>query len=453
MVWILLGACTRDVAPSDKQTNTSGSSAECLSDGDCPNANICEAEECVDGDRNNSVEEAVSLLWEESVSEFINPSGDVDYFTFTARGGEYVRIATETLLEGGDTVLTLRDPTGQVVTWSDNFPTGTAVSSLDSVIYAYLAYDGDYLLTVEDAYGYYDPDEAYGRSDYAYTLSLSEWNNHTNDPDTSESANVTATVDATNLWSSIGVHIQENEDKDYIQIDYSAKTEAGEDARFLYVYGVENLDGSDLKPRVRLLDATGDVLSDAPDVGENGILAFPNMSEGTYFLEVSDALESGGDNHWTYVFLLAREYSPYPVEAELNDTMETANPIEMTPLQTDGGSDYTVGKYFGVLPSASDVDWFSIEHLYADGNIILCANSTLYGSTLSPTISLYDSSMVLVAESNSDPQADPNLTLVEQVSATGQYFFTIEGGTGQSSDWYQFLAYSTDFEPTSYSCP
>ena len=453
MIWILLSACTRDVAPEDKQTNTSSSTAECSSDGDCPNANICEAEECIDGDRNNSVEEAVSLLWEESVSEFLNPSGDVDYFTFTARGGEYVRITTETLLEGGDTVLTLRDPTGQVVTWSDNFPTGTIVTSLDSVIYAYLAYEGEYLITVEDAYGYYDPEESYGRPDYAYTLSLSEWNNHTNDPDDIESANTTATVDSTNLWTSIGVHIQEEDDKDYIQIDYSAKTEEGDDARFLYVYGVVNLDGSDLTPRVRLLNSNGDPLSDSPEVGENGILAFPNMTEGTYFLEVSDALDSGGDNYWTYVFLLARDYSPYPVEVEINDTMETANPLEVTSLQTDGGSDYTVGKYFGDLSSSADVDWFSIEHLYADGNIILCANSTLYGSTLSPTISLYDSSMEMIVEVTADPQSDPNLALQEQVSDVGQYFFKVDGGSGQSSDWYQFLAYSTDFEPTSFSCP
>ena len=37
-----------------------------------------------------------------------------------------------------------------IVTWSDDFPTGTRVTSIDSVIYAYLEEAGTYIVSVED---------------------------------------------------------------------------------------------------------------------------------------------------------------------------------------------------------------------------------------------------------------------------------------------------------------
>jgi len=451
---MLLISCSGDVAPEDNDKNTTPiDDGSCQSDSDCATGTICETSECIDGDRNNSSEEAEAILWDDTITGILNPAGDKDYYTFTARGGEYVRITTTTLMEGGDTVLTLREPTGQVVTWSDDFPTGSAVSSLDSVIYAYLAYEGEYLLTVEDYDGYFNPDEAYGRPDYEYELNLSAWDNVTSEPDAFEDSNFTAEVDSTNLWSSIGVHIQEAEDSDFIRVDYSAKTEDGDDAKFLFINGVVNLDGSNLTPQVRLLDNEGNILSDFTNVGPDGQLLYPNMSEGTYYVEIKDANDDGGANYWTYLFLLAREYSPYPVEAESNDSSEEANAVEMSTLQTDSGSEYTVGKYFGTLSTSDDTDWYSIEHSYSDGYVILCLNSTLYGSTASPTVELYNDSMELIAEADSDSGADPNLAIKEQVADTGQYFFSVTGANGTSSDWYQFLTYSTDFDPTSYSCP
>ena len=66
----------------------------CSTDNDCAQGLICENTECIDGDRNNALEEAESLLWEASKSGIINPAGDVDYYTFNAEGGEYIRVYT-----------------------------------------------------------------------------------------------------------------------------------------------------------------------------------------------------------------------------------------------------------------------------------------------------------------------------------------------------------------------
>jgi hypothetical protein len=455
LVGILMIGCSGDVKPEDNDPNgnTSTEDLGCDSDDECGTGTICEAEECIDGDRNNSAEEAETLLWDDSITATLNPSGDKDYYTFTARGGEYIRLATTTSLESGDTVMVLREPTGQVVTWSDDFPTGSAVTSLDSVIYAYLAYEGEYLITIEDYASYYNSGEGFGSPMYEYELSLSSWGNVTSEPDGFADANFTSEVDTTSMWSSIGVHIQSESDSDYIQIEYSAKTEDGDDAKFLYVNGIVNLDGSQLTPQVRLLDSENNILSDFINLGPEGQLLYPNMSEGTYYLEIKDASDGGGDNYWTYVFLLARDYTPYPIEVESNDTSEDANAVDMALLQTDGGSDYIVGKYFGDLILPNDIDWFSFSHDYSDGYIIVCLNSALYGSTALPTVELYDENLTLITEATASDSDDPNLAIKEQISETGTYYFSIADSEGLSSDWYHFLVYSTDFDPTSYSCP
>ena len=147
-LWALYGCGDKPIETDTEDTTISQPDTElpeieCSEDSDCDNGTICEDQECIDGDRNNDQDEAVGLLWESEEYETINPVGDIDFFSFSASGGEYVRIYTQTDYESGDTILTLRDPNGKIVTWSDDYPTNTAVNDLDSVIYAYLAEQGD----------------------------------------------------------------------------------------------------------------------------------------------------------------------------------------------------------------------------------------------------------------------------------------------------------------------
>ena len=449
---ILFLACNGDVAPEETTTSTTTTTEEgCSGDSECSDGKICEETECIDGDRNNSAEEAEAILWDDSVSGFINPAGDIDYYTFSAHGGEYIRITTEVLFEDGDTVVVLRDPTGQILTWSDDFPTGTAVTSLDSVIYAYLPYEGDYLISVEDYYAFNNSDE-YGHPNYDYTLSLTSWDQVTAEPDEMGDASLTVDMDSVNLWDSVGVHIQEVEDSDWIELNYAPQGDEGI-SPFLYVSGTINLDGSSLTPQVRLRDENGDVLSDFVGVGPEGVLLYPNMTEGKYWMEIKDENDGGGDDYWTFLFLISRDYTPYPTETESNDSQETANALEMTTLETSSESEYKVGKYFGEL-SAGDVDWFSFSHDYPEGQIVLCLSSAKYGSTTAPFVQITDLEGNIIVEGDASTD-EPNFGFQDFVSETGEYFISIQDdeAIGLSSDWYQFLVYSTDFEATSYDCP
>ena len=178
----------------------------CSSDYDCGEGFICEATECIAGDRNNSLEEAVSLLWDSSSSETINPAGDVDYFVFNAEGGEYLRLYTVTDNEGDDTVVVLRDPNGKVVTWSDDYPTGSAISTKDSVLFAYLADEGQYSISVED-YGSYFGEEPQGSSFYTYSIYIEEWSRATRESDAIDNPQLGIDMESTNMWDSVGVLI------------------------------------------------------------------------------------------------------------------------------------------------------------------------------------------------------------------------------------------------------
>lgn len=458
LIWTILTGC-RDVAPeTEDSTETVTDTVICEADSECPNGTICEEIEgeadCVDGDRNNDPTEAVNMLWEDSVTEFINPSGDVDYFTFTARGGEHVRIVTTSEFEDADTVLVLRDETGQVLTWSDDFPTGSSVSSLDSVIYAHLPYAGEYLISVEDYYAFMDPANAYGTRDYEYTLNLSMWTQATQEPNSLEEP-LDLELSGTNMWNSVGFVMDSPEDSDWLEIAYSAKDSEGNDAKFLSIAGMINMDGSDLTPQVRLYNANQELLAEIDHVGADGTLLYPNMTEGTYYVELVDQNGGGSVAHWTYLFLIARANTPYPLDTGTNLSIENAQSIEMTPLQTDGGSDYAVGRQMGLMQPQDSASWYAMEHNHEGGQVIVCANSALHGSTALPLIELYDANNTLLSEATCDPDSDPNLAIVLDEVPLGQLYLSVSGDTVDTSlsDWYQMLVYSTSFEASSYACP
>lgn len=462
LTWLLITAC-RDVSPDaeDPVGNTTPTEeAICEADDDCPAGTICETvageADCVDGDRNNDPSEAITILWEDTVEGVINPSGDTDYYSFNARGGEYVRIVTTSEFGDADTVLVLRDPTGQVLTWSDDFPTGSSVSSLDSVIYAFLPYEGEYLISVEDYYAYMDPSNAYGTRDYEYEINLSMWPQATQEPD-APGEGLSFELDNTNMWNSVGVVLDSEGDSDWIEIDYTAKDEDGNDAKFLGIAGMINLDGSDLDPAVKLYNENQDLLAVIEGVGSEGTLLYPNMSEGKYFIEIVDTNGGGGIAHWTYVFLIARANTPYPLDNTGISSLETAQEIEMVPLTTDGGNEYSVGRQMGYANTDGSADWYSMLHDQEadEGQVIVCLNSTLHGSTAMPLVELFDANGTLLSEQTCDPDADPNLAVVLDDVDVGQLYLSVasEEPANAASDWYQLLVYSTSFEASSFGCP
>ena len=143
-----------------------------------------------------------------------------------------------------------------------------------------------------------------------------------------------------------------------------------------------------------------------------------------YYIEIEDADGGAAITHWTYVFLIARANTPYPLENSGNSSMENAQAIEMVPLSTDGGNDYTVGRQMGYLSGDGSADWFSVTHdqQVDDGQFIVCLNSAIHGSTAMPLVELYDEAGTLLSEETCDPDADPNLAIVLDDVELGQVY-------------------------------
>ncbi|MEC7985875.1 MAG: PPC domain-containing protein [Myxococcota bacterium] len=454
-IWIatLLCACVTDKEPESSNgadSATDQPDVECTQDSECSDGFICEAQECISGDRNNSQEEAISLLWSDSRNGTINPAGDIDYYSFNASGGEYIRIYTTTEYDEDDTVLVLRDPNGKILTWSDDYPTGSQVSSKDSVIFAYLPIAGTYLITVQD-YGTYFNTTPNGSPFYGYGLYLEEWQRHTRENDSMENPQLGIDMENTNMWDSVGVNIQEDGDMDYVSINYTADSPA------LQLSGVINLDGSDLYSLVNLYNDEGQLLSSQTEVGPSGTLRYPMMTPGTYLLEITDSGGLGSAEHWTFLFPIARDISvEYHQDTEPNDDNTTPTDLPLEVTSNSNGNEYGFGYGVGSL-GAADEDWFVVSNPYDDGTLVVCLASTLYGSTLSPSIDIYDAGLNLLGSQISDPNSDPNAAIDSISYNAGDYYiriYTEEVLVEEShSNWYQFITFAASFNPESYSCP
>ena len=450
---LLFFACNQDkpIEPNNPtDTGTTPPQEGCSQDDDCGQGLICEAQECVAGDRNNALDEAESILWESSISGTINPENDVDYYTFYAEGGEYLRLYTTTDFEEDDTVVVLRDPNGKVITWSDDYPTGSAISSKDSVLFAFLAEEGTHVISVED-YGSYFGNDPSGSSLYGYSLYIEEWSRTTREEDSMENPLLGIDMENTNMWDSVGISIAEEGDHDYFTINYSAESP------ILEMHGVQNLDGSDLIPSIRLYNPAGEQIIERNGIGIDGIVKYPFMEAGSYLVEVFDQGGLGSLDHWTFLFPISRETSNEPnMEVEPNTDLASASSVPLNITSNSNGNEYGYGYGSGHL-SIDDEDWFSVENPYDGGTLVVCMNTALYGSTLLPAIDVYDAEGILLESIQTDASTDPNAAINEISYDAGMYYIRVYNESvleeEKASNWYQFITYAASFIPSSYSCP
>ena len=474
-VTLSIGACSKDQAAGDaaSEDGSDGGGADgadggadddgtCDGDSDCDDWEICEDSACEDGDRNNAVDEAETLLWEDPTAGYINPVGDVDYFRFTADGGEFVRIESvlsDDVIEfGGDTVLTLRDSAGKVVTEANRFATETGVTGVDAAMYAYLAEAGDYTITVQDdgTYGADPEGVEEGFASYRYELTLSEWSGTTEEPDSAERPLYTINLSDSRQWATVGVLLHEAGDLDYIGLEVGAGV-AGE---MLFLDGNQNIDGSDLSPRVRLLDSDGNPLSDKLGVGPEEYALVPFVEAGSYIIEVSDEAGSGGDNHWTWLHVISRPDDwaggEFTREVESNDLSATAQELSQTEAETSSGNLYTYSNMLGTVDAADDEDWYAFSAGFGDNWFGFCLNSLTYGSTLSPQVELMDAAGDVIDTFSATSVGDPDVYVDNLTLDDGDYYVRVTGidGTGGAlGDWYMFTLYTAGFEASSYGCP
>jgi len=425
--------------------------AGCLSDDDCASYEICEAEECIDGDRNNSVDEAETVLWDDSVSGTINPSGDVDYFTFTADGGEYVRIESAHEDDNGDTVLVLRGPSGKVHASADEHATGGGVTDYDSMLYAYLDEAGDYTISIEDVSTYYGSEPQYGSPNFAYEITLNEFGRHTVEDDAQDSPNVSVTVEVINSWYTVGTLIQEDGDSDWVQVVLE------QDGAELRVDGMSDLGASSATPLVRIYDTDGTLIAEKASVGPEDYVMYPSLPRGTYSVELTDENGAGASDAWYFAFILAMDPAEqYVEEIEPNDVESLATEIALTETDTDNGNLYSYGNQQGYADTAGDVDWFVVEQPYDEATMILCLNGAPYGSLGVQDIAIYDDTGELLASVEGDENLDPTAVIDDLTVGPGTYYYAVtnaDDAVGSIGEWYRIVTYLAEFVPSSYSCP
>lgn len=466
-ILVLLYACTGAKVPGQggegEGEGEGEGQPECTVDTDCGDGEICEGDSCEAGDRDNSIEDATAILWDETEQGVINPRGDVDYYNFEADGGEFVRIQTMLSADdrttaddlGYDTALVLRSPSGKIVASVDDYPTGQRVSSsdsvLDAVLYAYLSQAGTYTIEVEDA-GTLDSSakDPTGSSDYGYYLVLTETSGHTRESDAIDDTSYKVTLSSGNTLSAIGVVLEEPGDSDWVEVQFPYG-EAG-----LYLRGMLDLGDSDAQPEVRMYDDAGELLTDKQNVSGGGVGLYPAMEDGRYTLELTDVNGGGSDNHWFFIFLNPQsEGDAFDQEEEPNDDPSSSAALTQYNAENSDGDDYTYSHIQGDLYEPGDQDWYSVDGM--DGwYLIVCLNSSNYGSTVAPTIQVYDESGELLETDEGDDSASNGTTIVNLLPTTDQqYDIAVSAPDDESglSAWYKMLVYVASWQADSFGCP
>lgn len=435
------GSRAEDTAPEGELPDPEG--PECSVDGDCASTEICEADACVDGDRNDDVESAEALLWEETVEGEINPVGEVDWYAIQAEGGEFLRVSVVTAEQDGglDSVVSLYTSAGKRLAWEDEHPAGN-VSSADSMLFAYFPEAGTYYVKVEDRGTFYG-DGPVGGPGETYTLQVSEWNSVGQEPDSAQDAGLDFGETAINTLYSFPVLVSEAGDVDWGVLELPA---AGSP---LYVVAMEHDEESELTANVEIYNEAGDpVLSIVdPTAAASGLL--PNPAGTKYVVGVGDEAGGGGADHWTWLFFVIREAgSGNPAGAEPDDIPQAANLVTLEDQEADSGT-WFAGYGQGTIESGSDVDFYQIDVPFDGAYVTAYVGAQRYGSLLVPRMELLDEEGASLALVDSTPGADENAVNLGPFD-TGTYYLAVtsaddasEGGEGS---FYLFGLHVTSFE-------
>ncbi len=324
----------------------------CETDDDCVTGEICEREECVVGDRDNSLGEALSIAMDFEEAGVFDPPGDVDFYVWNADGPTWIRIETVTDEEGAgaDTVVRLLRESGSEIAQMDEYATGS-VSTYDTVMYAFVPEAGTYYIVLEDASSFYggDPD---GGPDFTYTVNLTSFTSVVEEPD-GPGDTIDIDVDERNVIWAVGVHMEEPGDVDIVEIDMAF------DDTPIEVVGLANA-GSSLTPHVTGASEDGTVYTVQPDL-DNGSAILLHSVDGDHVLTVTDADGDGGDDAWTVLYVTTSESrEPYEPESEPNDAPLTAQILVQEGLETGGGTDYHAFYAEGQFGIPGDVDHLNV---------------------------------------------------------------------------------------------
>ncbi|MBK7756824.1 MAG: hypothetical protein IPI35_10580 [Deltaproteobacteria bacterium] len=436
MLFATIGGCKggeSDEAPTDDSEEPS---AECTEDPDCAAWEICDEDQtCVGGDRNNAIEEAESILWDGAEEGYLSAEGDQDFYTFTAEGGEFIRVTTANIggSETMDTFVSLYSPSGKLHAQEDNHPAGR-VNTYDTVLFAYLPDAGAWTLVVEDLNG----DSG---SSFMYELIVGEYGANTRESDAFDDPSYERDPLAAGYIYAVGFVLEESGDVDWMEFDLPY------DDCPVTLYGPLYTQGSDAVPLVELFLPTGERLLSKKGLGPQGEALYFEVDGGKLILGAGDAFGDGSEDHWGFVLIQVSERGyPYELEEEYNNSDADANELEVEWESTEFGERGSAYAW-GVMDELGDEDWFAVE---VDDGFYLSVAGTAdsLGSVLDAAIEVIDEFGDVIGEGTFGDDDFPDVYDIGPLDA-GTYYVRVlaEGDEIEGLDaYYRFAAVQRDYK-------
>lgn len=395
--------------PDDDDADT------CDSDGDCRDFDegleICDDDTstCVEGDRNNSREESQLLAYNTTVSLYVAPAGDVDFFRFNGTEGDLLLLSTTAEDNNAlDTVVIFMDGQGNQIGFNDDFERVGSVPP-DSRLYIGVPETGTYYVSVQDRRSWAnDPnDPPDGGDDFQYELTLSQAGGGTNvpvvtEPNDSAGEALDWGVEQYSVNYTLGGMIEEEGDEDWIRVPVLS-------GEILRIYGFPNT-GTSARPAVTVMmpDQTTPIRTYtglAWTTESRGYV--PVLEDGAYYLQVTDDNGTGGFDHWYYLHAAKNEPDEeFRAEVEPNDEAN-AEPLGFT-SGTAGAA-----TIWGRIGAPGDEDHYSFEGNVGERVTVRFEDSG-HGETTNPVVSLVgpDGEELISGAWDGDPK-NPALSLAE----------------------------------------
>lgn len=330
-------------------------------------------------------------------SGVIGEAGDLDYFSFEATAGEWVRLTTDTSDDSGDvnTVITLFDEDGSTQLAQNN---NAVTGGLDSELAFHVLETGTYCMQVED-WSTFVGNTPQGGPTYGYRaimvpidFDLYEFYNEDTEP------NDTTGAPQTGLTFSTGSNASQmstdlaglfDTETDVDVYEWVAPTPVGAFNLWFTPDGIDGWGSTLGTGIVNVYQSDGTTILAQLDVtrGADRFTSVPVTAGETYYIEVNaPAGAAAGTNDFYY--LKFNTVGPTQLNDQEQDEAGNAAfaAAEVAPPQQDGN---VVRHFIGGMLPAPDEDWWSFQASAGTSVALSCSAWRAGGGTRDATFEIY----------------------------------------------------------------
>ncbi|GBC77222.1 putative subtilase-type serine protease [bacterium HR08] len=375
----------------------------------------------IESEPNNSLAQANAITPNATIRGTLDPTGDVDFFSFQAAAGQRVRvdIAAKRLTppSAADTVVALFDSSGRKLAENDDRASG----QLDSLLEFTLPAPGRYFFSVRDFGNKGGPAFTYEATVTLTGGAPTRLNESEPNNTFAQAQTITPDVILVGRLDPAG------------DVDIFAFTASAGQRLTVDINARTLTPPSEADTVVTLFDNNGAQLAENDDAGSSldSLLTFDIPRTGRYFVRIRNFSPKGGPTY-TYEAILTLTGAASPpgmvTESEPNNSFAQANAI--TPNVTVSGT----------INPAGDVDIFAFEARRGQQLLIeVDARSLTPPSPLDTVVTLFDSRGQQLAE-NDDADGSTDSRLRFTIPADGRYFFRVRSFEGKGGPDYVYRA-------------